>query len=207
MEQLIDQICKAPVFEGCSKQTLANLLSVTPHRIRHKDKEDIIAYMGDKCDDIMMLVEGTIYTTMTNQEGKEIVVETLTGPTLLAPAFVYAKQGNLPVNIIAKEHCTLLYISRNSFADLLHKDKLLMMNFIAIISDRCQRLSRRVNDFALQSLKVRVVEYLKIHRRIENVGWLSRILGVARPSLSRILSELKAEGIIERTLDGIELKR
>lgn len=82
-----------------------------------------------------------------------------------------------------------------------------MMNFIAIISDRCQRLSRRVNDFALQSLKVRVVEYLKIHRRIENVGWLSRILGVARPSLSRILSELKAEGIIERTLDGIELKR
>jgi len=29
---------------------------------------------------------------------------------------------------------------------------------------------------------------------------------VARPSLSRVLSKLKAEGVIERTLDGIQLK-
>ena len=34
---------------------------------------------------------------------------------------------------------------------------------------------------------------------------LAEVTGVARPSLSRVLSELKAEGVIERTLDGIVL--
>ena len=207
MEEIIDIIIKAPVFSGCSKESIREIFAATPHRIRNKNEGSVIAYMGDKCEDVMMLVKGTIYTTMTNQEGKEVVIETLTAPTLLAPAFVYAQKNILPVNIIAKEQTTLLYISSTAFTEVLHSDKLLMMNFISIVSDRCQRLSRRLNDFALQSLRERVVEYLKAHQKITSVGWLARVLGVARPSLSRVLSELKSEGMIERTLEGIELKK
>ena len=36
---------------------------------------------------------------------------------------------------------------------------------------------------------------------------LEELVGVAGPSLSRVLSELKTEGVIERTLDGIQLRK
>ena len=140
-------------------------------------------------------------------EFKEIVVETLTGPIMLAPAFLFAKESRFPVNVIAKTDCTILYIPKSAFRDWLHRDPQLMMNFIGIVSNRCQRLSQRLNDFALQSLKERVLEYLRLHQRIDSVEWLAKVLGVARPSLSRVLSDLKAEGVIERTLEGIELKK
>lgn len=188
-------------------QSLIIAAKEVPHRIRHKKEGSHIAYMGDELTDVILLVEGTIYTTMTNQDGKELIVETLKGPTLLAPAFIYAENNRLPVNVIAKTGCQLLYINRNAFADMLHRDRQAMMKFIGIISNRLQRLSKRVNNLGLQSLKERVVEYLRENHHINNVEWLSRRLGVARPSLSRVLSELKKEDIVERTVDGIELKK
>ena len=154
----------------------------------------------------MLLFEGTIYTTMSHPNGNNVVVETLQSPSILAPAFVYIRENRLPVTIVAKTDCELLYIDRLAFADFLHRDKQAMLNFIAIVSDRLHRLSKRVNEFALQSLRERVLDHLSKHP-IDNVEWLSRIMSVSRPSLSRVLSELKREGIIERTIDGIELKR
>ena len=206
IQHTIEKLSKAPVFEGCSMAMLEDMLASSGHRLRHKDEGSRIAYMGDELTDAVILVEGTVYSSMTNQEGKEIVVETLTGPIMLAPAFLFAKDSRFPVNVIAKTACTVLYIPKSAFRDWLHRDPQLMMNFIGIVSNRCQRLSQRLNDFALQSLKERVVEYLRLHQRIDSVEWLAKVLGVARPSLSRVLSELKAEGVIERTLDGIELK-
>ena len=188
------------------KNLINQILEYTPHRLRNKEKGTYIAYAGDELTDIILLVEGTIYTTMTHPNGNEVVVETLNAPSLIAPAFVYAENNHLPVSIVAKTNCRLLSIDRQAFADLLHRDKQTMMKFIAILSDRLQRLSRRVNEFALQSLRERVLGYLS-KRPIDNVEWLARVLGVSRPSLSRVLSELKKEGIIERTIDGIELKR
>lgn len=206
MEQLVEKIIEAPVFRGCRPDMLEDFLAGAPHRVRRREEGAHIVYMGDTCNDLVVLVEGIIYSTMTSQEGKEVVVETLTGPVVLAPAFVFASDNRFPVHVMAKTECTVLYISREAFLELLHRDSRMMMNFIAIISDRCQRLSRRLSDFALLSLEERVLEYMRKQRRIDNVGWLSRVLGVARPSLSRVLSKLKAEGVIERTLDGIRLR-
>ena len=205
-ENIIDTLSLAPVFLGCERNTLEELAGSTGHRLRHKEEDAHIAYMGDELRDAVILVEGTIYSSMTNNEGKEVVVETLTGPIMLAPAFLFAKESRFPVNVIAKTNCTVLYIPKSAFRDWLHRDPQLMMNCIGIISNRCQRLSLRLNDFALQSLKERVMDYLRLHQRIDSVEWLAKVLGVARPSLSRVLSELKAEGVIERTLEGIQLK-
>ena len=204
---LIDALSLAPVFTGCNRSTLEELAGSAGHRLRHKEEGAHIAYMDDELTDAVILVEGTIYSSMTNQEGKEVVVETLTGPVMLAPAFLFAMESRFPVNVIAKTDCTVLYIPKQTFREWLHRDPQLMMNFIGIISNRCQRLSQRLNDFALQSLKERVMEYLRLHQRIDSVEWLAKVLGVARPSLSRVLSELKAEGLIERTLKGIEMKK
>ena len=206
MEKLIDKMAAMPLFNGCIREEIANLLATAPHRVRKKEKGEIIAYAGDELNDVMLLFEGTIYTTMSHPKGTNVVVETLQSPSILAPAFVYIRENRLPVTIVAKTDCELLYIDRLAFADFLHRDKQAMLNFIAIVSDRLHRLSKRVNEFALQSLRERVLDYLS-KRPIDNVEWLSRIMSVSRPSLSRVLSTLKREGIIERTIDGIELKR
>ena len=65
-----------------------------------------------------------------------------------------------------------------------------------VISNRSQLLSDRLNQFALQNLKFRLLNYIKVHRYIVSQQQVSQILGVARPSLARAISELIAEGNI-----------
>ncbi|MBR1732872.1 MAG: Crp/Fnr family transcriptional regulator [Alloprevotella sp.] len=206
MENLTERLAEVPAFRGCSADSIRGLLAAVPYRTRRKAAGAHIAHRGEACVDLIVLLEGEIYTSMVHRDGREVVVHSLSAPEVLAPAFLFAAGGCFPVNVVARTECRLLYISRDNFAEWLHRDRRMMMNFIGILSDRCERLSQRVKDFALQSLKERVTEYLRLHRRIDNVQWLARVLGVARPSLSRVLSELKSEGIIERTLEGLELK-
>lgn len=205
-DYLIELLSMAAAFKGCKQNTLEELTASATHRLRHKKEGTHIAHMGDKLKEAVILVEGTVYSSMTNPDGKEIVVATLTGPIMLAPAFIFTKNSHFPVNVIAKTDCSLLYIHKSTLRDRMLYDPQLMMNFIEIISDRCQHLSQRLNDLTLLSLRERVIKYLSKHHRIDSVEWLAKELGIARPSLSRVLSDLKNDGIIERAIDGIVLK-
>ena len=72
-----------------------------------------------------------------------------------------------------------------------------MLNFIRLVSNRSQLLSARLNQFALQSLKSRLMNYINLHPHIASQQQVAQILGVARPSLARAISELIEEGSIE----------
>jgi DNA-binding GntR family transcriptional regulator len=79
-----------------------------------------------------------------------------------------------------------------------------MHNFLRLVSDRTLFLSQKLNAFALQSLKSRILNYLRIHGSIRNQQEVAQILGVARPSLARALSELAGEGCLR--IEGKEIQ-
>ena len=51
-----------------------------------------------------------------------------------------------------------------------------------------------------------MLDYLHTHGAITQVSATAERLGVTRPSLSRVLSEMVAEGIIENSADGYTQK-
>ena len=114
-------------------------------------------------------------------------------PEVLAPAFIFASENRFPVNIEVQENCEVLVLDKNYFLEFMHSQPVIMKNFIEMISDRSLFLSKKLNEFALQSLKSRLLNYLKINGRIDNQAGSGFHLGVARPSLARALSELIAE--------------
>lgn len=85
-------------------------------------------------------------------------------------------------------------------------DKNVLRNFLQHISDRSVFLSKKLNEFALQNLNERIVNYLKRHGQIQNIQEVASIIGVARPSLSRAISVLINEGVIEKEENRYKLK-
>ena len=63
-------------------------------------------------------------------------------------------------------------------------------------------LSRRLNEFALQTLSSRIVSYIEHNGVLNNIQEAAFILGVARPSLSRALGQLVEQGVIVKTDGG-----
>ena len=173
----IHTLLKMPPFQGITEEELLSLILSPEHARRQYKPADFIAMQ-------------------VSAEGKQLTIETLKAPQLLAPAFVFASENRFPVNIEAKEKCEILIINKNVFLEFLHRHPTVMRNFLQLVSDRALFLSKKLNAFALQSLKSRILNYLRMHGTILNQQEVAQILGVARPSLARALSELASEGCI-----------
>ena len=194
-----------PLFEGVPQFVIDQLMENEMNAWRTYQQGEYVVRQDSPCRSLYILTEGILKATMTNDEGKELVVEHLSAPELLAPAFIFGSENRFPVNLIARTFCRICVIGKSSLLQCMHEHPSVMENFIARISDRCVFLSRKLNEFALQSLRCRVLAYLKTHERIANQQDVASRLGVARPSLARVLSELLKEGALRREGGAIVL--
>ena len=190
------KLSEAPVCRGLSERFLENCIGRTPNALREVGIGDFIALQGTVCQSLYLLYSGRVRTNMVNEEGKQVTIEEIEAPRLLAPAFIFATDNRFPVNITTLTNCEVLVLNRTDFVDLMHREKIVMQNFLRIISDRSIFLSRKLNAFALQDLKTRLLAYLREHENPRSRQEIADILGVARPSLARVLSELADEGYL-----------
>jgi CRP-like cAMP-binding protein len=199
------EISDFPLFKDCDEKTVEMLISTSSNRMAVYERGDIVAVQGSKCRSLLLLCEGSVKTVMTNSEGKEIKIETMHAPEILASAFIYGSENLLPVTIEATSSCKLWIISKDGFLNMMQKDATLLQNFLKDISDRSLFLSRKLNEFALQNLNTRLIGYMKRNSTIHNLQQLAFILGVARPSLSRAVAMLVEQGIVIKSENGYEL--
>lgn len=190
----IHVLLKMPPFQGITEEQLLPLILAPEHTCRLYKDSDFVAMQGESYRSLFILCSGSVRTQMVNAEGKQLTIETLRAPELLAPAFVFSSENRFPVNIEAKEDCEILIVNKKSFLEFMHQHPVVMHNFLRLVSDRTLFLSKKLNAFALQSLKSRILNYLHVHGSILNQQEVAQILGVARPSLARALSELTHEG-------------
>lgn len=200
------EIYDMPLFRGGDRMVLEAVLQRSPGRYASYRKGDFIALQDDVCQTLFLLCEGSVYAQMTSAEGRELTLDTLSAPDTLASAFVFGTENRYPVSIIAQADCRLWVLSRESLREILEQDRTVLRNFLTIISDHSLFLSRRINEFALQSLASRVVSYLKDNHSIRNLQEVAFILGVARPSLSRMIGQMVEQGTVCKTPDGYTLK-
>lgn len=193
------------MFAGADKDVLNNFLLNAPHKISSFRKGDIVVMQDSPCRSLMLLCQGSLSARMTNSEGKEVTIEILHAPEILAPAFLYASENKFPVTLQAEEDIKIWSLSKDEFLRMMETDTSVLRNFLRNISDRSLFLSRKLNEFALQSLSTRIIGYLKRNEVINNVQDVAFIMGVARPSLSRTLSSMVDQGLLQKTSDGYVL--
>ena len=81
---------------------------------------------------------------------------------------------------------------------LIEQDRAILHNFLAVLSDHSLFLSRKLEQFALQTLSSRLIGYLENNGSIQNLQQTAFILGVTRPSLSRAIAQLVRQGMVRK---------
>ena len=123
-------------------------------------------------------------------------------PEVLASSFVFSSDGTFPVTIIASSSCDVWILGKESLLRIIESDKTVLHNYLTIISDHSMFLSRRLNEFALQTLSSRIVSYIEHNGAIDNLQEAAFILGMARPSLSRAVAQLVSQGVLRKSDKG-----
>ena len=204
MESKLDLIRRHPLFEGCDTKVIEPWLQARIHRLRTKPKGVIIFEKDERCSHLILLLKGQVLAKMDNGKNK-YVVNTFEAPNTLAPYLIYCTKNDFPVYAKAETECLLFLIEPEEFSDLMARDHRLTMNFIALVSSCGQHLSRRLYASTFLSLRERTLDYLHGHELCHNTDELATYFGVSRPSISRIVATLRAEGLIVKMGNTIRL--
>ena len=199
------QIYDLPLFRGCDRTIASTILEKSPSRFNTYQKGDFIAMQNSVCRSLYILCEGSVYAQMTSEEGREFTLDTLSAPDVLASAFLFGTENILPVTIIANSYCELWVVSKDCILTLIEQDKAILHNFLRVLSDHSLFLSRKLEQFALQTLSSRLIGYLENNNSIQNLQETAFILGVTRPSLSRAISQLVRQGVLCKDESGYVL--
>ncbi len=192
-----EELKRSKLFADCSDEALERLLDSACRRQECPAGRRIFN-AGDPCRALMVLVEGEAEAKMTGEEGREVVVEHFKAPALLAPAILFAAANRVPVEVNAVRDCVIWHINRETFFVFLQQEPSVLRAYLEVLSNRGQFLSSKMRNFAVNSLRNRVLEYLDTHGSITSVTKAAQELSATRPSLSRILSNLLDEGLVTK---------
>lgn len=182
------------LFRDCNRSVVDGILERYPSRFSSYRKGDFIAMQNSVCRSLYVLCEGSVYARMISGEGREFTLDTLSAPDVLVSAFLFGTENILP----AHSDCKLWIINKACVLSLIEQDRAILHNFLAVLSDHSLFLSRKLEQFALQTLSSRLIGYLENNGSIQNLQQTAFILGVTRPSLSRAIAQLVRQGMVRK---------
>lgn len=203
-EPMAHKLLRSPIFMGIAAAEIHRLVNLVPHSIRKYQKGQTIAYRGDLCNQLLVLLSGSIRGEMLDYNGKIVEVETMNTPQPIAAAFLFGKKNLFPVDAVAVEDAVLLVIPKESLLKLMQLSPLLLNNYLNVVSNRTHFLTERLWFMSFKTIRQKIAHYLlKLAAADQNTvilpkkqEELSQYFGVSRPSLARVLGDLEKENII-----------
>jgi len=186
-----------------SREGIAEIECVIEHTMKSYKKGENIACQGDRITHLYILSKGKVKTEIVSDSGLTVSVEEIVAPYPLAAAFIFADNNRFPVDVIALEDCEIILVSKESLEKQMTLSTDFLRSFMAFIANRVQFLSERLKIFSQKSIKAKIAYYILqcekngIFDLGRSIASLAEYFGVERPSLSRALSEMNTDGIIE----------
>jgi len=197
-----DDLILCPVCKNIPDKERKNFLNELNFKTKSFKKGEWIAQQGDIVKALYILLKGSVKAEMISDSGTVLNIETIYAPNPLAPSFLFAEKNEFPVDVVALEECEIILISKDSIMKQLASNESFLQGFMAYNANRTRFLSERLKFLSTKTIKGKLAQYIleKSTNMVFNLGVnqtaLAEYFGVARPSLSRSLSEMIDDGII-----------
>ncbi len=207
-------LTESKLFKGISKSEIIHIFNLVHHQVKSYDADAIIAYSGCRCDRLFMLIEGSVRGEMIDDNGKVIKVEDVYAPDTFAEAFIFADNPFLLVNAVANEPVKILIFFKNDFLKLLNSNQIILENYLNVLSNRFVTVTDRMKTLSLKKLEGKLANYFLQMQKLSKTQkfklqhthqQLADYFGVARPSVSRVISNMTKDLILNVDKKHVEI--
>ncbi|MDL2253361.1 Crp/Fnr family transcriptional regulator [Ruminococcaceae bacterium OttesenSCG-928-I18] len=204
-----DLLLQAPLFAGMDRQTLRELLLALRPQYRAFGQGEALLMAGTPMREIGVLLEGLAEARKITPAGREFMV------TRMAPGGVYGdvlfgSDTKSPVTIQALSACKVMLLGYPRFfsapVGATGGYTLFLQNLLRVISEKYFALDARVDLLLTHGLRRRIADWLLMEAKRQGSytfslpftrAEMASYLGCERSALSRELSRMAAEGLIE----------
>lgn len=195
------------LFQGLDSRQIQEILYTTGYIEKSYQAGDIIMHQGDEVHHIGIVTSGSATGKKYTANGEEIIVQLLTQNKIFGDVLSGADGFASPVTVQAHTDCTILFINYEKLLYSPHPQAhRILQNMIQNISLKYFAQNKRMEILMMKSVRSKVMAYLEWQAAAKNsrsfsIGMdrqlMADFLGVERSALSRELSRMKTDKLIE----------
>ncbi|MGM9804508.1 MAG: Crp/Fnr family transcriptional regulator [Muribaculaceae bacterium] len=214
MDSIFDTLMALPLFQGISRLKLSELVEKVPfHFSKYRDGNPIVK-AGDKCNSMLFLVSGQVRIDIPCQNKRIHFIETVTAPNVIGPEYMFGKTTAYPFNVFSHGVCGTLQITKADYVNMLQTDKVFLFNILNMLSRSNQTSTASILSHTKGSICERIAQMVSILAHPDATDLrisfrqkdFSSMLGSQRTSFINALEHMKADGLIDYSLNEIVIK-
>src|SRR5271167_4551988 len=212
---------RVPIFSSLSDQEFAFLTSRLVQR--KYGAGEVIFGEGDPCSGLYVVQSGNVRIFKSSAGGREQVLA-IDGPGSSIAELPVFDGGDYPASAQAITDCSLFFVSKHDFQALCLKHPQVALKVLRVVGARLRRLVAIIEELSFTTVRHRLTALLVRLGKTEgnrdgdsvtvtlpaNNSELAAQIGTVRELVSRNLSRLQAEGLVQidgRTISIPSLKK
>src|SRR5690348_6603136 len=199
---------RTPLFASLTEKELQALAARTTRR--RFQRGELLFGEGDPCTGLFLVASGKIRIFKLSPSGREQVLA-IEGPGSSFAELPVFDGGNYPAAASASEDAEVLFVSRKDFQNFCREHPEVGLKVIAVVGSRLRRLVGIIEELSFTTVRQRLItlilrlaqasgspskEGVRVELTMSHQD-LAAELGTVRELVSRNLSRLHAEGLLD----------
>jgi CRP/FNR family transcriptional regulator, cyclic AMP receptor protein len=192
-----------PVFALLSDHQLATLFPAIQHRTY--PRRSFILRRGERTEALYIILAGRAKVVIDDGEGREVNLTTI-GPSEFFGEMSLIDEKPRSASVEAVEVCEVLYLSRQAFMVCLKDNFDVAMLMLRSLVSRLRNANDKIATLALVDVHGRVARLIMEEAKLVDGRWIieigpeemARTVGASREMVSRVLKEMRENGLIRR---------
>lgn len=212
-------LTKTLLFGGIPLENLSPMIECIKPKIGQFKKNEFITMAGDPFEGVGIMLSGSATVIKENAAGNRVIMSLLNSGDMFGEMAAFSSLKVWPASVQAQEPCTILFVPGEKIVGncphACSGHKMLIMNMLKIISEKALLLNKKVEYLSIKSMRGKISTFLlEQYKKAGSTTFMlpmnrnewADFLNVSRPSMSRELSKMRDEGVIDFYMSSIQIK-
>jgi len=194
------------LFEDLSFQNIESLFEKSSYEVKNYKKNSVIYLQNEKCTTLDIVLKGTISVQGIDDKGSYVSISDFNIGDVIGGNLLFSHKNFYPMMVLSKTDVTILHLKKDLILSLCQSNTTFLIKFFQLLSDKTLILTDKIKTLSFKSIRQCIIDFLiyENYAQKSNVikltltkKQLAEKFGVQRPSLSRELTKMRKDGLIE----------
>ncbi|MBI9105793.1 MAG: Crp/Fnr family transcriptional regulator [Spirochaetales bacterium] len=205
-EIIIQHLMEVELFQGFDPVALKLILEQYRTPLLVYPADHLVMLRGDSIESLHILIKGQLRAQIQGLNGKNLRIEVLKTHQIVASGILFSRDNRLPVSLYTETEVEMLSIPKTAVLALCRENQDFILSYFTEMGDKITFLAEKIRLFQFTTIKQKIAGYLlgqtgdrklSTIRLVYGREVLAELMSVTRPALSREISALVHDGIIE----------
>lgn len=207
------------LFEGISEADLERMIACFGARIKSFKEGEVVCDYSDTGDDVGVMLEGSAAMIRTDENGEVAVMELFSAGDIFGEVLAFSNAAGDSVRVVAESEAEVMFIKYGQITKRCEKacehHSRLVSNMFGLIARKTLSLSQRIEILSKKTTREKLLYYFNILAKKQgrefdlpmSVTRLAEYICADRSAMTRELSRMQSDGLIEMNKKRIKLRR